>query len=477
MLHLMGKIMIILAATMALSLGVSLLYRDGDALAFLIPMAILCALGLPAWKLSKPRSANLKPREGFVVVALAWVALSVFGALPYLFSGVLPNFFDALFESVSGFTTTGASVMTRFSEASRGIFFWRGFTNWIGGMGVLVLTLAILPSMTGRASHLVRAESPGPSLSKLVPKMGESAKLLYIMYGVLTLIQAGLLWAAGMNLYDAVIHAFATAGTGGFSNQAQSIGAYQSPWIDGIIALFMVLFGVNFALYFKMLTGAWREALRSEELRAYLAILAAVILMMTLNLLPQYGNFFTALRYAGFQGASVMTTTGFATADFNLWPQFSRLLLLFLMFMGGCAGSTAGGLKVVRGMLLGKSFLRQVRQTFQPRKMQVVRWEGKGVEETMLSQISAFFFAYVGLMALGVLLLSLENRFDLITNITASVTCVSNTGPGLGDVGPAGSFSGYGAFGKVVLSFLMLAGRLELFPMLLLFHPAAWRKQ
>lgn len=475
-LRLLGAILLIEALAMAPSLAISLLYGDGDALALLSSMALLAALGFPAWRFAHPREQNLRAREGFLVVALSWVLLSAFGALPFVISGLIPNYIDAFFEAVSGFTTTGATLMGNFDGLPRGVMFWRSFTHWIGGMGVLVLTLALLPQMTGRSSHLVRAESPGPSLSKIVPKMGDTAKILYLIYGALTMIELAALIIAGMSPYDAAIHAMGTAGTGGFSNYGSSVGAFNSATIDAIITFFMVLFGINFALFYRVLVGGWRDALRSEELHWYLALFAGSTLFVSLMILPQYGTFLNALRYGSFQVATIMSTTGYATADFNLWPQAVKALIVVLMFIGSCAGSTAGGIKVVRVGILCKLGCREVRRTFQPRKVQVVRFEGKGVEENRLTQVSAFFFVYVLLVLAGMFLVSLEGLYDLETNFTAVLTCISNVGPGLGHVGPVENFSGYGPFAKVVLSLLMLAGRLELFPILVLFHPSAWRK-
>ena len=475
-LRLLGAILLIEALAMAPSLAISLLYGDGDALALLSSMALLAALGFPAWRFAHPREQNLRAREGFLVVALSWVLLSAFGALPFVISGLIPNYIDAFFEAVSGFTTTGATLMGNFDGLPRGVMFWRSFTHWIGGMGVLVLTLALLPQMTGRSSHLVRAESPGPSLSKIVPKMGDTAKILYLIYGALTMIELAALIIAGMSPYDAAIHAMGTAGTGGFSNYGSSVGAFDSAAIDAIITFFMVLFGINFALFYRVLVGGWRDALRSEELHWYLALFAGSTLFVSLMILPQYGTILNALRYGSFQVATIMSTTGYATADFNLWPQAVKALIVVLMFIGSCAGSTAGGIKVVRVGILCKLGCREVRRTFQPRKVQVVRFEGKGVEENRLTQVSAFFFVYVLLVLAGMFLVSLEGLYDLETNFTAVLTCISNVGPGLGHVGPVENFSGYGPFAKVVLSLLMLAGRLELFPILVLFHPSAWRK-
>ena len=475
-LRLLGVILVIEALAMVPATLLALLYGDGDFLAMLESVALPLVIGLPLWRLIKPVDRNLRAREGFAVVALAWILLSVFGAMPFMLSGMLPNFTDALFEAASGFTTTGATVLTDFDTPRHGVMFWRSFTHWIGGMGVLVLTLALLPQMSGRTSHLVRAESPGPTLSKIMPRVGDTAKLLYVIYGVLTFVEFCLLWLAGMNPYDAIIHAMGTAGTGGFSNYGASVGAFGSPAIEWIITFFMVLFGVNFAMIYKLLTGSWREAARSEELRWYLGIFLTVALAITLLVLPRYNGFGEALRYAFFQVASIISTTGYATADFNLWPVAARMLLLVIMFFGSCAGSTAGGMKVCRVVMMFKQSLREVRHVFAPRKVHAVCFEGKAVDAPVLRQVAVFAFVYVALVLCGALLISFEGRYDLETNLTAALTCVSNVGPGFGAVGPAGNFAGYGPFAKLVLSLLMLAGRLELFPILALFHPAIWRK-
>ena len=473
----LGSILLVEAAAMLPSLLIALGYGDGDALAFLLTMALLLLIGAPMRLLTKTEHANLRAREGFLVVSLAWVLLSVFGALPFVFSGVIPNFVDALFEAVSGFTTTGATIMTNVEGQPHGVMFWRSFTHWIGGMGVLVLTLALLPQLSGRTSHLVRAESPGPTLSKIVPRMGDTAKILYIIYGVLTVVNFLALLLCGLNAYDAALHALGTAGTGGFSNYAASVGHFASPLVEWVTTFFMLLFSVNFALYYKVLTGSWKDALRSEELHWFLGIFGGVTLLTTLAILPEYGgNVLTALRYGSFQVASLMSTSGYATADFNLWPIAAKMVMLLVMFTGGCAGSTAGGMKICRIGMMCKQGLREVRRTIQPRKVQLVRFEGKAVEEDTLHQVGVFMFMYMLLIVLGAALLSLEGLYDVQTNLTAVLTCVSNVGPGLGAVGPAGSFAGYGAASKLLLSFLMLAGRLDIFPMLALFHPAMWRK-
>ena len=476
LLRLIGAILLVEAAAMLPPLVIALCYGEGDALAFVFTILLLVIAGAPLRLFVRAEQTNLRAREGFLVVSLSWILLSVFGAMPFVISRVIPNFVDALFEAVSGFTTTGATIMTQIDGQPHGIMFWRSFTHWIGGMGVLVLTLALLPQMSGRTSHLVRAESPGPTLSKIVPRMGDTAKILYLIYGVLTLAEFLLLMLAGMNAYDAAIHALGTAGTGGFSNYGASVGHFDSAWIDAIITLFMVLFGINFVIYYKLLLRDWQEIRANEELKWYLAIYLGATAIITLILLPEKGNFFTALRYSSFQVASVVSTTGYATDNFDLWPLTAKMLILVLLFLGSCAGSTAGGMKICRVGMLSKQAVREVRHTIQPRKAMVVRFEGKAVDEGVLRQVATFGFIYIALILVGGFLLSLENRYDMMTNFSAALTCVSNVGPGFGAVGPAGSFAGYGPFAKLLSSFLMLAGRLEIFPMLALFHPAMWRK-
>ncbi|MBP3648593.1 MAG: TrkH family potassium uptake protein [Clostridia bacterium] len=478
LLRLIGSILMIEAAAMVPSLLVSLYFGDGDAIAFVYTILLLLLFGLPLRYFSKPTEQNLRAREGFLAVGLAWVLLAGFGALPFVFSGMIPNYIDAFFEAVSGFTTTGASIMTNVMAQPRGVMFWRSFTHWIGGMGVLVLTLALLPKMSGRTSHLVRAESPGPTLSKLLPHMGDTAKMLYLIYGALTFILLVALMFTGMNLYDAAIHAMGTAGTGGFSNYGNSVGSFNSPVVDAIITVFMLLFGMNFALFYKMIIGDWREVRANEELKWYLSIYAIVTTLITIIVLPNYqGDLLTALRYSSFQVASIISTTGFATTDYNVWPVAARMLILFTTFLGSCAGSTAGGIKTCRIAMMCKQGLREVRGVFQPRRVQTVRFEGKAVDEPILRQVAVFVFVYVALILMGALLVSMEGKFDIETNFTAALTCVSNVGPGLGAVGPAGNFAAYGPFAKIILSVLMLAGRLELFPILALFHPAIWKRK
>ena len=473
--RLLGRLLLMEALLMLPSMGVSLIFRQGDTLAFLEAIAITATVGGLLALLLKPDREDLTARDGMAVAGLSWVILSFFGALPFVLSGAIPHVVDAYFEAVSGFTTTGSTILTEIEHLPKGVLFWRSFTHWIGGMGVLVFTLAVLPRLSGRTSHLARAESPGPTFSKLVPKMSDTAKILYLLYFVLSFTETVCLLLAGMNLYDALIHTFGTAGTGGFSNYNASVGAFYSPLIEWIIGVFMMLFGVNFAVYFHLMRREKEPILQSEELWTYLGIVVAATALITLNILPRYTGFFDALRYAFFQVTSIVSTTGFGTADFNLWPLFSRSLLLLLMCMGACAGSTAGGFKTSRILILGKSAYRDLEHTIQPRKVAVVRLEGKAVQESTLSQVGVYLALWVVLAVSGTLLVSLEAG-DFVTAFTAVLTTLSNVGPGLSGVGPTENFAFFSPPVKMLLSFLMLAGRLEIYPVLLLFSPRVWRR-
>ncbi len=474
----LGSILLIESLAMIPAFLVSLYYNDGDTAPIGYSLLLTLVSGAGLFLIPHPeRNSYLRLKEGYIIVALGWLLLSFFGSFPFFFSGMLSRFDDALFESVSGFTTTGASVINDFSHAYHGIYFWRATTHWIGGMGVLVLTLALLPKLTGRTSHLVRAESPGPSLSKLVPKTGQTAKILYKIYIALTLLEFFSLLVCGLNPYDAAVHAFATAGTGGFSNYAGSIRDLNSLSAEIVITVFMFMFGINFALYYKALIGDHVKAFfRDEEFRWFLCIFCSFTLLITFFNLPYYRNFLTSFRYSAFQLSSVISTTGFITADYGQWPVASQILLLLAMFIGSCAGSTAGGIKVVRINMLLKLSRRNITATGKPKKIDVIRLDRKAVDENIVSQVAQFAFIYVALVFIGTFFLSLEGKFDVITNLSASLTCVSNVGPGFGAVGPVNNFSGYGIWGKLVSSLLMLFGRLELMPMFFLFTRSAWHK-
>ena len=470
--YILGRILLVEAALLALPMLVAILYKE-SAEPFLIPMLALVLCGVLLGRIT-PRTRTLYARDGLAIVALAWIVMSFFGAMPFYISHSIPTFVDCFFETVSGFTTTGASILTEIEHLSQGILFWRSFTHWVGGMGVLVFVMAILPMSDGHGMHLLRAEVPGPVVGKLVSRLGDTAKILYSIYLVMTVVEIILLLLGGMPLFDACIHAFGTAGTGGFSSRNLSVGAYNSPYFDMVIGIFMLLFGVNFNLYYFLLIGKVRDVLRSEELRAYFLIVAVSTVTIAWNITHLFGSFATAMRYSFFQVSSIITTTGYATADFNLWPSYSKVVLVLLMFVGACAGSTGGGIKVARLVILAKMSISDMRQMLHPSAVATVRVEGRPLNVKLLRSTHMFLVVYLLLMAGSTLLLSLDG-FDLVTTFTAVVSCMNNIGPGLELVGPMGNFSAFSPAAKLLLSFDMLAGRLELFPMLLL-GPSLWRR-
>ena len=471
-----GRILLTEAALLMLPTAVAAVYGEA-VLPFLIPALLLAVIGL-ALGLRSPKRSSLYARDGFAVVALAWVLMSVFGALPFVISGDIPHFVDAFFETVSGFTTTGASILTEIEPLGRGVLFWRSFTHWVGGMGVLVFVMAILPMSAGdgHGMHLMRAEVPGPSVGKLVSRMGDTAKILYGIYLALTLLEIALLLLGGMPLFDACIHAFGTAGTGGFSSRNLSVGAYDSAYFDVVIGVFMLLFGVNFNLYYFLLIKRFRDVFRSEELRAYLLIVGVAVAAIAADIVHIYGTVGRSLRYAFFQVASIITTTGYATADFNTWPVFSQAILVILMFIGACAGSTGGGIKVARVVILCKTSLGDMRKMLHPNAVTTVRFEGKPLTDRTIRSVHLFLTVYILIFTVSVLLLSLD-RFDLTTTFTAVAACINNIGPGLEVVGPMGNYAQFSPAAKLLLSFDMLVGRLEIFPMLLLFAPSIWKRR
>ena len=469
-----GRILLTEAALLMLPMAVALAYGEA-ALPFLIPALLTALIGL-ALGLRAPKRSSLYARDGFAVIALAWVLMSAFGALPFVISGDIPHFVDAFFETVSGFTTTGASILTEIEPLGRGVLFWRSFTHWVGGMGVLVFVMAILPMTDGHGMHLMRAEVPGPSVGKLVSRMGDTAKILYGIYLVMTVIEIVLLLLGGMPLFDACIHAFGTAGTGGFSSRNLSVGAYDSTYFDVVIGVFMLLFGVNFNLYYFLLVKRFKDVFRSEELRAYLGIVTAAVVAIAVDIAHIYGSVSQSLRYSFFQAASIITTTGFATADFNTWPEFSRAVLVVLMFIGACAGSTGGGVKVARIIILVKSSLAEMRKMLHPNAITTVRFEGKPLTERSVRGVHVFISVYLLVFSGSFLLLTLEG-FDLVTTFTALAACINNIGPGLEVVGPMGNYAQFSPAAKLLLSFNMLVGRLEIFPMLLLFAPSIWKRR
>ena len=471
----LGRILLMEAALLALPMAVGLWYGE-SALPFLIPMGLLALFGA-LFGLRRPQRAALYARDGLAVVALAWIAVSLFGALPFYISGSMETYVDCFFETVSGFTTTGASILREVESLDRGILFWRSFTHWVGGMGVLVFVMAIVPmSGDGHGMHLLRAEVPGPSVGKLVSRMSDSAKILYGIYLVITVVEILLLLAGGMPLFDACIHSFGSAGTGGFSSRNLSVGAYNNAYYDVVIGIFMLLFGINFNLYYFLLTRKFREALGSEELRTYLIIVAVAVGTITINIMHLYESVGTSLRHAFFQVSSIITTTGFATVDFNTWPTFSKAILVTLMFIGACAGSTGGGIKVARLVILVRAAMGEMRRMLHPNAVSTIRFEGKTLPERNVRGVHLFLTMYLLVFTLSCLLLSLEH-FDLITTFTAVASCLNNIGPGLELVGPMGNFADFSPWSKLLLSFDMLAGRLEIFPMLLLFAPSIWRRK
>ncbi|MGN0171175.1 MAG: TrkH family potassium uptake protein [Acutalibacteraceae bacterium] len=472
--YVVGWVIIFEACFLVLPGLISLIYAENEALIF-FACAAVCAV--PGFLIvhKKPGNMAFYAREGFLSVAISWIVMSVIGAVPLYISGAIPSVTDALFETVSGFTTTGASILQDVEALSYGMLFWRSFTHWVGGMGVLVFMLAILPMAGGQSMYLMKAESPGPSVSKLVPNLRKSAVFLYGTYLLLTLLQTVLLATVGeMPLFDAVCSAFGTAGTGGFGVRNDSFAGY-SITAQVITGVFMMLFGVNFTCYFFLWKKRFKDALRLEELRWYLIIYGVASLLILFNLFAATGDFFGHIHEVFFQTACVMTTTGFSTVNFDLWPQMSRVVMVLLMFVGACAGSTGGGMKVSRIMMLVRASGKELSRMLHPRKIKVLKMDGKAIERETIRGLYAYLICYIGIFALSVLLLSLD-RFDLTTNFTAVASAINNIGPGLSAVSPAGNYAGFSVLSKFVLMFDMLAGRLEIFPLLLLFSPATWKK-
>ena len=475
----LARILFIEAVLMVPALLISLVCKDGMAVkGFACSVAVAAVAAGVLYLLCKGAPDAFRAKEGMVCVAFSWVVLSLVGALPFYISREIPRYVDAFFEIVSGFTTTGASIVPEVEKLSKGILYWRSFSHWVGGMGVLVFLLAITPS-DGRGGgftmHLLRAESPGPDVGKLVPKMRKTAAILYIIYVAMTLINIAFLLAGGMNLFEAVCHAFGTAGTGGFGIKNDSLAGY-SPYLQNVTTVFMILFGINFSCYYLLLLKQWKSVWKDEELRLYLGIILASILLITWNTRGYYGTVEETVRHAAFQVGSIITTTGYATTDFDLWPSFSKSILLCLMVVGASAGSTGGGLKVARFQLLLKGARRNIRQTLNPRKVEVVRNNGNVVDEKILAGTNAYLAAYV-IILFGVFALISLDGFSVGTNFSAVLACFNNIGPGLEAVGPTCNFSAYSDLSKLVLSWAMLAGRLEIFPILVLCSGNTWKRR
>ncbi len=471
--NIIGWVLVIEAAFMAPACLVAVLYREREGFVVLA-CALLCLLC--GWLLSrkKPEDQSMYAKEGFVAVAFCWIVLSAFGALPFVLAGAIPSYIDALFETVSGFTTTGSSILPEVEPIPHCLLFWRSFTHWIGGMGVLVFLMALLPLAGGTNMYLMKAESPGPSVGKLVPKVKATAGLLYKMYLVLSIAQMVFLLIGGMPLFDALTTMFGTAGTGGFGVRNDSIGGY-SVYLQVVVTVFMILFGVNFNAYYFIACRRPKEALKMSEVRVYLGVILAAIVLITINVSGMFRSVPEAFQQAAFQVSSIITTTGFATTDFNIWPTFSKTILVLLMFIGACAGSTGGGLKVSRIIILFKSITKELDVAVHPRHVRKVKMDGRTVEHNVIRSVNVFFALYIAVFAISVLLISIDN-FDFTTNFTAVAATINNIGPGLEMVGPTSNFAAFSDFSKLVLTFDMLAGRLELFPVLVLFTRKTWAK-
>ena len=474
-LYVVGTVIKIEAVLMLLPLVTSIIYKESCVKDILISIGIALVSGFALTLASRPGNKVIYAKEGFVIVSLAWLALSAIGALPFYISGEIPSYIDAFFETVSGFTTTGASILTDVESMSKGLLLWRSFTHWVGGMGVLVFVMAIIPTVSDRSIHLLRAEAPGPVVGKIVPKMKQTARILYVIYVALTFIEMLFLLLGGMPLFDSIVHAVGTAGTGGFGIKADSLASY-SPYIQWVITAFMLIFGVNFNLYYFMLIKKYRSALKNEELLVYALIVGLSIIAITVNIAPLYEGISESVRHAAFQVAAIISTTGFATADFNQWPGMSKTILLLLMFIGGCAGSTAGGFKISRIVMLFKTIKRELKKLLHPRAVATIRLDGKRVDEKTISSLGSYLAIYVLFFCVVVFVLGFDS-FDLETNISVAASCVNNIGPGLGAAGPASSYALFSPFSKIILSLTMLLGRLEIFPLILTFSPSTWVKR
>ena len=473
--YILGSIIRIEAALLAVPALISVWYQEALAAAAFVATITACLLVGAVLVSREPKNKRIYGREGFVVVALSWIMMSVLGALPFYLSGSIAGYVNCFFETVSGFTTTGASILQEIEHLPKSILFWRCFTHWIGGMGILVFMLAIMPLGDERTMHLMKAEAPGPLVSKLVPKVKSTAKILYLIYIVLTLLEMVLLFAGGMPFFDSVVHALSTAGTGGFSVKNNSIAAYGSVYFEYIITIFMLLFGVNFNLFYLMLMRDFKNVWRNEELRYYIAIVLFSAGLITLDISKYYPSLEGAFRHAVFQVAAIMSTTGFVTANFDLWPELSKSVLYCLLFLGACGGSTAGGIKISRMVILLKMVAREIRHIVHPRSVNLIKLDGYKVDEDSIRSVSGFFILYILILLGSFVLISLDN-FDFITNLTAVTTCLSNVGPGLAMAGPVENLSFFSGFAKLVLCMDMLLGRLEIFPIIMLFAPSIWRK-
>lgn len=478
--YFIGKLMNIEALLLILPLLTAAIYQEECFWAFLIVIGIAFFGGQLIMALAKPKDKTIYAREGYIMVAVSWLTFSAIGALPFVISGEVPNYIDAFFETVSGFTTTGASILRDVEALSHGLLFWRSFTHWIGGMGILVFIVALLPGISDRSIHILKAEMPGPIMGKLVPKLKDTAKILYLIYIGLSIIQVILLLCGGMSLFDSLLHTFGTAGTGGFGIKADSLASY-SPYLQWVITVFMLIFGLNFNVYYFMLVRRFREAGRITEAWLFFGIVIVSVTAITINIMPLYSTFEESLRHSAFQVATIISTTGYSTTDFGVWPSLASGILLVLMFLGSCANSTAGGLKISRVIILFKSIKAELHKLIHPRAVTSVRYEGKALDDSTLNGVRNYFAIYIISFFVIFLLISFDDitkgtgYSSMETNFSAVTACFNNIGPGFAGVGPMESFANYSPFSKVVLSFAMLLGRLEIFPILLAFAPATWK--
>lgn len=469
-----GWILIIEGALMSLPILTSLIYRERAGWMFVLTALCCLAVGGLIVFLLRKDTIHFHIREGYITVALSWIVLSIMGAVPFVLTGAIPDFVDAVFETISGFTTTGASILSDVEVLPKCVLLWRSFTHWVGGMGVLVFLLSLLKLTGGTQMNLMKAESPGPSVSRLVPSVRSTAKILYTIYLFLTVLQMVILLICRMPLFDSICIAFGTAGTGGFAVTNSGLGGY-SALCQWVVTVFMILFGVNFNAYFFVTRKKFRQAAEMEEVRWYFLIILATVLIITFNIRGLYDGIATSLRHAAFQVGSIITTTGFGTTDFDLWPETSKTILVLLMFCGACAGSTGGGIKVSRFIILLKAFFKELLQYLHPRQVRKIRMDGKMIEHETLRNVNVYMTAYALIFVVSLMILTIENK-DLITNFTAVAATFNNIGPGLALVGPTRNFAHYSHLSKIVLSFCMLAGRLEIFPLLLMFVPDTWKK-
>ncbi len=470
-----GKFMVIEAILMLLSSLVSLIYKENICTNSFIISALITGGAGGLLCLLKPKSSELYAKDGFIIIGLVWLLWSIAGALPFYISGEIPRYLDAFFETVSGFTTTGATILTDIEAISRGLLFWRSFTHWIGGMGVLIFAMAIVSVSDKNSLHLMRAEVPGPAVSKLVPRGTRNAKILYGLYITLCVIEFILLVLGGMPVFDSIIHTFSTAGTGGFSCKNASIAAYNSPYIEWVITVFMFLFSLNFNLYYFMIIKRFSAIWKNSEWKVFSLIVLSAAALLSLNIIDTYQSISDTIRHATFITVSTISTTGFGIVDYNAWSSFAKLVIIALMGIGACVGSTGGGLKVSRLMILAKKASKTIKQVIRPNSVSNIKLDGKPVEDSIVRSTSGFFIIYMAILCISVLIVGID-ALNTEETFTSVFTCLNNVGPGLGVVGPVGNFSSLSDLSKIVLSFDMLLGRLEIFPVLLLFIPSLWRR-